>query len=68
MGADLRHQEDLVATPFQTIAHPNFRLAAMILPAVVEEGDAAIDGFLHDADRGLLVSGVAQMVAAKTQS
>ncbi len=30
--ADLRHQENLVALPFQALAHPLFALAEVIIP------------------------------------
>ena len=67
VGADLGHQEDLVATALQAFAHPDLRLAAVVLPAVVEEGDAAVDGLLHEANRCLLVGRVAQVMATHTQ-
>ncbi len=59
--AYLRHQKYAVAAAPQAFAHPDFALAAMIFPAVVEESDAAVYRFLDDAYRGLLVLGIAQM-------
>ena len=67
MRADLGHQETWSRRAFQAFAHPVFGFAAMIFPAVVEEGDAAVDGFVHQADSGLLVFGVAEMVAAESE-
>src|SRR5262249_58813533 len=64
---DLGHKEDFVAPSFEALAHPILGFAAMIFPAVVEEGDAAVDGLLDDADGGLDVGGVAEMVAAEAE-
>jgi hypothetical protein len=44
MSADLGHQEHAVALTAQAASHPNFGLAAMVSPTVVEEKDASIDG------------------------
>src|SRR5690242_7943861 len=46
MCADLRHQKHPIAFTFETPAQPIFRLAAEVFPAVVEEGDSAIDCFI----------------------
>ena len=67
VGADLGHEEDFVAAALQALAHPVFRFAAMVFPAVVEEGDAAIDCFLDDSNRGGNVWRIAEMVAAKAE-
>ena len=39
----------------------------MILPAVIEEGNAAVDRFLHHADGGTFIFGIAQMVTAEAK-
>ncbi len=65
--ADLGHQENFVAAALQALAHPVFGFAAMVFPAVVEEGDAAIDGFLDDSNRSGDVWRIAEMVAAKAE-
>jgi hypothetical protein len=67
MRADLGHQKHFVAAAFQAFPHPIFSFAAMIFPAVVKKSDAAIDGLLDDANGGLLVRGVALMMAAESQ-
>ena len=55
---NLRHQEHLVAvTIAQRFAHPDFAAAVVIIPAVVHEVDAAIDGAANDADAFPLVFG-----------
>ena len=55
-AADLGHQEDLVAAaPLgQGLAHPLLGDAVVVVPAVVHEGDAFVDGPLDQA-HGLLV-------------
>ncbi len=42
--ANLGHKKDMIAEALERFAHPLFGFATMVLPAVVEEGDAAIDG------------------------
>ena len=64
MAANLRHQENPVAFAFESPAHPDFRLAAMVLPAVIKECDAAIDGTSHNFFRRFLVGRIAQVMAA----
>ena len=64
MGADLGHQEDLVAPPLERLAHPVLALAIVVLPGVVEEVHAGVDGFMHDGDGFLQGRGIAQAVAA----
>src|SRR5438132_11519725 len=46
-----RNQEGLgaVAVP-QRLSHPDLALATVVVPAIVEEGDAALDGPADDAD------------------
>src|ERR1700685_1715170 len=46
---ELRHQEHLVAIPVaERIPHPALALAIVIIPAVVHEGDPAVDGRPND--------------------
>ena len=60
-------RKTLSRRPFQALAHPIFRFAAMVFPAVVEEGDAAIDRFLDNSDRRGDIRRIAEVVAAKTE-
>jgi hypothetical protein len=62
-----RHQEDPVAAPFQRLAHEAFALAVVILPGVVHEGDAGVDGGVHDADGGPPRLDLAEVVPAKAE-
>jgi hypothetical protein len=39
----------------------------MVFPTVIEEVDSAIDGFMNNADRGLLVFRSAQMMTTEGQ-
>ena len=65
VGADLGHQEDLVAPTLEGLAHPLLALAVVVLPGVVEEVDAGIDRLVDDGDGFLEGRGVAQAVAAQ---
>ena len=50
-AVDLGHQEDLLAVAVaQGLAHADFADAVVIVPAVVHEGDAAVDGGADDLD------------------
>jgi hypothetical protein len=60
--ADFGHQKNAIATAFERAAEPLFGLAAMIFPAVVEECDATIDGFVDDLLADFLIFGIAQMM------
>jgi hypothetical protein len=43
-GSDLCHQKDLLPVAIaESMAHPDLADAAVIVPAVIHEGDAAID-------------------------
>ena len=64
VGADLGHQEDLVAPPLESLAHPLLALAVVVLPGVVEEVHAGVDGLVNDGDGFLEGGSVAQAVAA----
>ena len=67
MGANFGHQEGLIAAALQSLAHPVFTFAAMIFPAVIEESDAAIEGFVDQGDGGRFIFGGAEMVAAHAE-
>jgi hypothetical protein len=65
-AVDLGHQEDLLAVAVaQGLAHADFAAAVVIVPAVVHEGDAGVDGGADDLDAVLLVLLPADMVAAQ---
>src|SRR5579863_161594 len=67
MGTDLGHEEHAIAHARQTVAHPDFGLAAMVFPAIVEECNAAIHGLPDKAYRGVNVRRIAEMMAAEAQ-
>jgi hypothetical protein len=67
VGADLGHEEGLVAPALEASAEPVLGAAVPILPAVVEKGDAGIDGFLDKPDGLLDRLEVAEVVAAAPQ-
>ena len=46
--ADLGHEEDALAPVGDRPAHANFTLALVVLPGVVHEGDARVDGRVND--------------------
>src|SRR5262245_8098039 len=63
---DLRHQEDLRAVAVaQRLAHAQLAAPVVVVPAVVHEGDAAIDRVPDDADSLDLVGRAADMVTAE---
>jgi hypothetical protein len=64
--AHLGHQQDLLPTSRRREGPPHPVLAAtvVVLPAVVEEGDAAVDGFADDAVRLGEAGRVAEVVSA----
>src|SRR5208283_4858343 len=67
VAVDFGHQEDLVAIAIaQCRPHPALALAGVIVPAVVHEVDAAIDGGTNDADRFLRILRHRHVVAAQT--
>ena len=54
-AVDLGHEEDLVAIAAgERLAHADFAGAVVVVPAIVEEGDAAVDGLADELDRVLL--------------
>ena len=63
---DFRHQKHFVAVSVaQCLAHSIFAVAVVIIPAVVHEVDAAIDGPANDADSLLLILGHADMKSSQ---
>src|SRR5438045_2873422 len=55
---DLRHQKDLVAVSVaKCLPHSDLAGALVVVPRVVHEVDAAIDGAVHDAKSELLAYG-----------
>ncbi len=57
-SVDLGHDEDLVAmASLESFAHADFADAVVVVPGVVEEGDAAIHGLVDEADH-LVLRGV----------
>jgi hypothetical protein len=68
VGTSFRHQENFVAAAFQPRTHPDFGFAAAILPAVIEESYAAVDGLMNDFDCSFLIGSFAKVVASETES
>ncbi len=63
---DLCHEESfLPVTVAQRFAHADLTLAVVVVPAVVEERDAAVESGADDADAFLLVGLHAEVVAAQ---
>ena len=69
-AADLGHEEDLVAAaPLgQGLAHPLLGDAVVVVPAVVHEGDAFVDGPLDQPEALLLILVPGAVVAAEARS
>ena len=67
VGADLGHEEDLVAPALEATAEPVLGAAVPVLPAVVEKGDAGIDGLVDEPDRLLDRLEIAEVMAAEPQ-
>jgi hypothetical protein len=65
--AGFRHQKNFVAAAFETGSHPDFGFSAAILPAIVVEGNASIDGLMNDLDRSFLVRSLAKMMASEAE-
>src|SRR5437016_12465032 len=62
---DLGHEKRLFAIAVaQRLSHAELARPAVVVPAVVEEVDAAVDGRAYDADGFLLVRLPPEMVAA----
>src|SRR5262249_39546595 len=63
----LGHQEALLALAVlgQGLAHDLLTAAVVIVPGIVEEGQALLEGAVHDVDRFVLVLGRADVPAAQ---
>ena len=66
-AVDFGHEEDFVAiTVGEGLAHADFTDAAVIVPAVVHEGDAAVDGLADELDGFIFAeAGLADVEAAE---
>ncbi len=68
-AVDLGHQEDFLAIAVaQSFAHADFTAAHVVVPRVVEEGDAAVDGRANDLDAVLFVRLHADVETAQTDA
>ena len=67
VGADLGHEEDLVAPALEPPAEPVLGPAVPVFPAVVEKGDAGIDGLVDEPDGLLHGFEIAEVMAAEPQ-
>ena len=69
-AVELGHQENLAAiTAGERLAHALFAYAAVVVPAIVEEVDAAIDCLVHEPDRFCFAKRRhAEVVAAEADS
>ena len=65
--ADLGHEDDLVPPTPECPPEQVFRLAVVIFPGVVEEGDAGIHRLVDEADRLVRGGEIAEVVTAHTQ-
>ena len=66
VAVNLGHQECFLPIPvLQRFPHADFAVAAVVVPAIVEEIDALIEGGANDADAFLLVALHADVVTAK---
>src|ERR1035437_9386023 len=64
----LGHEEDLLAVAVaQRLAHPDLAFAVVVVPAVVHESDAAVDGGADELDAILLLFHEADMVATEAE-
>ena len=62
----LGHQEDFLPVAIaEGLAHADFADAVVVVPAVVEEGDAFVDGLADELDACLCVGTFADVVTAK---
>ena len=65
-SVDLGHKKSLLAvTITQRVAHADFTLAAVVIPAVVEKIDALIETRANDANAFLRICLFAEMIATK---
>ena len=68
MGADLRHQECLIAFALQRNAEHSFTLAVVIVPCVIEEIDPGIHRLSDDLIGLVLILGRAEVVTAHSEA
>src|ERR1700733_15449007 len=69
MGADLCHQEHFVAAPVpKRPAQDGLGLAVVILPSVVEESNACIDGLVNELHRLIQGRYIAEMMTTHSNS
>src|SRR5205085_7262228 len=62
------YEEDLVPPTLECLAHPLFALALVVLPGIVKEIDAGIDGLVSDGNGLLQRRGRAEAVATDTEN
>src|SRR5205085_851536 len=68
-AVDLGHQEDLLAVAIlQGLAHADLAAAVVVIPAVVHEGDAGVDGGADDLDTVFLLLLAANVVTAQADN
>ena len=64
-AVDFGHEKGTLAvTVAQSFAHADFGVAIVVVPAVVEEIDAAVKRGANDTD-GVLLTGIAEVIAAE---
>jgi hypothetical protein len=64
---ELRHKKDLVAVSVaQRLSHADFAGATIVVPTVVHEGDASIDGAADESDAFLFIGLFADVIATET--
>ena len=68
MRTHFRHEENVLPASLQGAPHPNFALPPVILPAVIEKRNAAVDRLMDDALGGLLVRRVAEVMTTEPES
>src|ERR1700682_6076878 len=69
LTVDLGHEEGLLAVAVaQRLAHADFAVAAIVVPAVVEEVDTAVECGADDADAFLFVGLNTEMPAAQANN
>ena len=64
---DFGHEDNLLATTLNRLAHEFLGSSAVVFPGVVEEGDPCFDGFVQNANGLGLLLDTTPMGAAKTQ-
>jgi hypothetical protein len=67
MSADLGHQKHAIADALQSLPHPILGLTAMILPAVIKEGDPGVHGIAHHFDGNAFVWGFPEMMSSESE-